>query len=161
MQKTLTKILLAAYLVLLTWVILFKLSFSPADLDHMRSINLIPFHYDTETDFHASEVIQNVLAFAPIGIYVKMLGASGKKAVAVGFSISFTFEALQFILACGATDITDIITNTTGALLGALLYTGLSRLVSRAMLDAVFNALASIATVLLALLLVITIVANH
>ena len=161
MQKTLTKILLAAYLALLTWIILFKLGFSLADLEHMRSINLIPFHYDNETDFHASEVIQNVLAFAPIGIYVKMLGASGKKAVLVGFFISFTFEALQFILACGATDITDIITNTTGALLGALLYTELSRLVSRAMLDAVFNALAFIATVLLTLLLVITIVANR
>lgn len=161
MQKTLTKILLGLYLAILTWIILFKLGFSLADLEPMRSINLIPFHYNTETDFHASEVIQNVLAFAPIGIYAKMLGASGKKAVAIGFCISFTFEALQFILACGATDITDIITNTTGTLLGALLYAGLSRLVSRAMLDAVLNALASIATVLLTLLLVITIVANR
>lgn len=161
MQKTLTKILLAAYLALLTWVVLFKLGFSLADLGQMRSINLIPFHYDTETDFHASEVVQNVLAFLPIGVYAKMLGASGKKAVAAGFCVSFTFEALQFILACGATDITDIITNTTGALLGALLYTGLSRLVSRPMLNAVLNALASIATVLLTLLLVITIVANR
>lgn len=161
MQKTLTKILLAAYLALLTWIILFKLGFSLADLERMRSINLIPFHYDTETDFHLSEVIQNMLVFLPIGIYVKMLGSSGKKAVAVGFGISFTFEALQFILACGATDITDIITNTTGALLGALLYTGLSRLVSRSMLNAVLNALASIATVLLTLLLVVTLLANR
>ncbi len=161
MQKTLTKILLVLYLVILTWVILFKLGFSLADLERMRSINLIPFHYDTETDFHASEVVRNVLAFLPIGIYVKMLGASAKKAAAVGFSVSFTFEALQFIFACGATDITDIITNTTGAVLGALLYAGLARLVSRAMLDAVLNALASIATVLLTLLLVITIVANR
>ncbi len=39
--------------------------------------------------------------------------------------LSLTFEIIQFIFAIGATDITDVITNTVGGFLGLKLY-GLS-----------------------------------
>ena len=41
----LATILFLIYLALLVWIILFKLQFSISDLDKVRSINLIPFHY--------------------------------------------------------------------------------------------------------------------
>ena len=160
MQNKITKILLWAYLCILIWVIVLKLGFSFSELDRYRSLNLIPFYYDKETSFHAREVIQNMLAFVPVGIYLKMLGADVKRAVKVGFAVSFLFELQQFVFACGASDITDIITNTTGALLGAVLYAALDRIMHRPALQTVVNVLACIATVLLAALLVILKVAN-
>ena len=51
-------ILFLIYLALLVWIILFKLQFSISDLDKVRSINFIPFHYDKEIGaaFHLTEV---------------------------------------------------------------------------------------------------------
>lgn len=161
MQKRITKVLLGSYLALLVWIILFKLGFSLADLEQQRSINLIPFHYDTETAFHAKEVINNMLVFLPVGVYLKMLGVRTKHAALAGVAVSLTFETLQFVLACGASDITDIITNTAGALVGAAVYAALEHVVNPRMLHLAVNALAAAATVLLAALLVITVVANR
>ena len=68
-------ILFLIYLALLVWIILFKLQFSISDLDKVRSINLIPFHYDKEIGaaFHLTEVLENFLIFVPMGIYLQML----------------------------------------------------------------------------------------
>ena len=161
MQKRITKVLLGSYLALLVWIILFKLRFSLADLEQQRSINLIPFHYDNETAFHAKEVINNMLVFLPVGVYLKMLGVRTRYAALAGFAISLTFETLQFVLACGASDITDVITNTAGALVGAAIYAALEHVVNPHMLHLAVNALAAAATVLLTALLVITVVANR
>ena len=38
--------LFAIYIALLVWIILLKLQFSISELDTIRKINLIPFHYD-------------------------------------------------------------------------------------------------------------------
>ena len=71
----LATILFLIYLALLVWIILFKLQFSISDLDKVRSINLIPFHYDKEVGaaFHLTEVLENFLIFVPMGIYLQML----------------------------------------------------------------------------------------
>ncbi len=45
--KIIIPMLFIIYLVILVWVILFKLQFSLGDIDHARSINLIPLHYST------------------------------------------------------------------------------------------------------------------
>lgn len=45
-----------------------------------------------------------------------------KKIIFLGFILSFTLETMQFILSIGASDITDIITNTTGTIVGLFLY---------------------------------------
>ena len=49
-SNCLATILFLIYLALLVWIILFKLQFSISDLDKVRSINLIPFHYDKEIE---------------------------------------------------------------------------------------------------------------
>ena len=74
-SNCLATILFLIYLALLVWIILFKLQFSISDLDKVRSINLIPFHYDKEVGaaFHLTEVLENFLIFVPMGIYLQML----------------------------------------------------------------------------------------
>ena len=79
-------ILFLIYLALLVWIILFKLQFSISDLDKIRSINFIPFHYDKEIGaaFHLTEVLENVLIFVPMGIYLQMLLAGIVSVVVIG-----------------------------------------------------------------------------
>ncbi len=122
----LVPVLFAVYMVLLVWIILFKLQFSITDLDTIRSINLIPFHYDNEVNdtFHLKEILENVLIFVPLGIYLCMLKhePSFKVKFMLVLSFSLILEISQYLLAVGRTDITDLITNTCGGLIGIALY---------------------------------------
>lgn len=155
-------VLFLIYLILLVWIILFKLQFSIHDLDMVRSVNFIPFYYDKEigTEFHLKEVFKNLLIFVPMGIYLQMLLPKGrfhgKLAVIAGTSL--LLETAQYVLAIGRSDITDLLTNTTGGLLGLALYCIIARLLrNRERADKLFLVLAVIASVivigLLALLL--------
>ena len=125
-----TPVLFLLYLVLLVWIILFKLQFSIADLDRMREINLIPFYSKEEVSFHATEVLENVLIFVPFGIYLclifKKLRFSGKLFLIAGMSV--LLELCQYVLAVGRSDVTDLITNVSGGLIGVFLYNTIVRL---------------------------------
>lgn len=110
------------YCVLLVWIILFKLQFSLNSLEKIRNINLIPFYYENNVSFHFREVIENVIIFIPLGIYLKMIGIDNKKTILFGFAVSLLLEVSQYVLRVGASDITDVITNTLGALIGVLFY---------------------------------------
>ena len=94
-------ILFLIYLALLVWIILFKLQFSISDLDKIRSINFIPFHYDKEVGaaFHLTEVLENFLIFVPMGIYLQMLLPRTK--LYVKFMLiagtSFLLETMQYV----------------------------------------------------------------
>ena len=122
--KATTIVLLVIYLFLLIWIILFKMAlFSEiADLDYIREINLIPFYYDKETSHHLTEVLQNVAIFVPVGIYLQMLKIDKSKSIIFGGGLSLLLETLQFIIGIGASDITDVITNTTGTIMGIVVY---------------------------------------
>lgn len=74
-SNRLIPLLFVVYLVILVWIILFKLQLSVGKLDYNRSINLIPFYYSNSvgTQFHLKEVLENVFIFAPYGIYLCML----------------------------------------------------------------------------------------
>lgn len=150
----LVPVLFLLYLVVLVWIILFKLSFSIRELDTIRSINLIPFYYATSvgTHFHLKEVLENVLIFAPFGIYLCMLRQEStfpqKAALILGTSLAL--ETAQFILSIGASDITDLITNTLGGILGIGIYHLFVRLLgNRERANTVMTILAAIVTVLL------------
>ena len=104
-------ILFLLYLALLIWIILFKLQFSILDLDRVREINLIPFYYEHEVTFHATEVLQNVLIFMPFGIYLCLLlpkSRFGVKLLLISV-VSLLLEICQYVLAIGRSDITDLI----------------------------------------------------
>ena len=154
-------VLFLIYLALLVWIILFKLQFNINDLDTVRKINIIPFYYDKEigVDFHIKEVLENLLIFVPMGIYLQMLLFKSKSylKLLIIAGISLLLEITQYILAIGSSDITDLITNTAG-LLGIALYSIVARLLkSREKADKLFLVIAVIVSTfiigLLALLL--------
>ena len=125
-QQLLTTCLLVVYLFILTWIILFKIQFSIQELDHLRSINLIPFHESVIVNnrIEFSEIYDNILVFIPFGLYVSMLKNNWpflKKVIPI-VSVSLLYEVLQFIFAVGASDITDLIGNTLGGIIGIAIY---------------------------------------
>ena len=161
-EKTKSKILLGIYLLLLVWIILFKLSYRFSDLITPRSINLIPFYYPHETSFHLSEVIDNILIFIPLGILLKMLNTSNTKTILLGLSFSFFLETLQFILSIGASDITDIITNTTGTLFGLTFYLILNKIFKdKIKINKILNGIGTIVAVLFISLIILLIISNQ
>jgi len=126
--KLFSNALLALYLLLLLWLILFKLSvdFSGVLGHPLRSLNLIPFADYSRAN--SREMIDNLLAFIPLGVLLGLnLKRTGfwRKLSYLGL-LSLVAEATQFGLAIGVSDITDVILNTLGGAVGLLLY-GLGR----------------------------------
>lgn len=124
-QKNMAFIVFGGYFLLLIWLILFKFQIDISNMDTIRSINVIPFHYSNEIGgkFHLKEVIYNVLVFVPLGVYIQFFKPKWPFLLKtlLGLCISFIFECLQYIFSIGASDITDIIDNTLGGILGILM----------------------------------------
>lgn len=160
-SRRLTVILFAVYMVILTWIILFKFSFG--ELPHLRGVNLIPFAGSVIVNgrLFYSELILNVLAFIPFGAYMSMINPEYPvcKRVLWIATVSLAYEVLQFVFAIGATDITDFINNTLGGFLGCMLYLVFSK-VFRERANKVLNALALIGTVGIVMLMALLVVYN-
>ncbi|MBF0713946.1 VanZ family protein [Gemella sp. GH3] len=117
-----TKILFSVYLIFLTWIIIFKME---ADIIAFltepvsRTINTIPYKY-----MNPMEVFLNILIFIPFGIYssVTMPKTNNFNKIFLAFTLSLFYEASQFIFAIGMTDITDLIDNTLGAIIGIIIF---------------------------------------
>jgi len=126
-MKSLSRTLFAAYLIILLWIVLFKFSYDPVAVIRdfqTRNLNLIPF-----AQANKSEMISNIIAFIPFGV---MLGVSFKQfaftyQIAAVFAFSLAVEILQYALAIGVADITDVIMNTLGGLMGMALYAAASK----------------------------------
>ena len=121
-----TVALFVVYLLFLVWVIIFKLGFSLNEIGTIKAYNFVPFHYEDGHNirFHFSEIRDNVLIFVPMGVYLCLLFKKipfGGKAALI-FAVSLALECFQYILAVGSFDITDLITNTTGGLVGIGVY---------------------------------------
>ncbi|MBC2889346.1 VanZ family protein [Gordonibacter massiliensis (ex Traore et al. 2017)] len=164
-SRTLTGCLLAVYLAVLAWIILLKMQFSLDVVGTMRSVNLVPLAGATVINgaLDYREAVQNVLAFAPFGLYAGML--FGRRSLWWGLApialVSLAFEALQFAFAMGASDVTDLLANTAGGALGLCLY-ALARRIARSDERAMRagNAVALAGTALVLAFLGVLIVAN-
>lgn len=161
--QSLTLVLLIIYLIILSWIILFKTSLSWSELPNIRSVNLIPFGESVIVNgqVYFSEIINNLIVFIPLGIYLGMLKPQWsffKKVLSV-LGISLIYEVIQYILAIGATDITDVIANTAGGIVGILLYILLSKALKEKTTK-VLNTVAVICTVLALALLSILMIVN-
>lgn len=127
--------------------------------------NLIPFYYDKEigTAFHLKEVLENLLIFVPMGIYLQMLLPKRRlhtKLIIIA-GTSLLLEALQYVLAIGRSDITDLLTNTAGGLLGLVLYCIVARLLgNRVRADKLFLILAVIVSAIVIGLLALILLMN-
>ncbi|WP_042274523.1 VanZ family protein [[Clostridium] dakarense] len=166
-QRNLTMILFTVYFFILIWILLFKMSFlfgfSLDSIHGNRSINLIPFSGSVIANgkIYINEIINNILVFVPVGIYTCMLNPKWSfiKKISLSFFVSLSIEVLQFIFAIGATDITDLIGNTLGGIVGIGVFYIFAKVFKNKTIK-VFNILASIATVGLVGLLSILILAN-
>ena len=125
-MKALSRSLFAAYVLILLWVVLFKFSYDPiAVIRHaqIRTLNLHPFAWARN-----SEMIANLVAFIPFGV---LLGVNFKRGafrykLAVIFAFSLVVEIIQFALAIGVADVTDVIMNTLGGFIGLTAYNAAS-----------------------------------
>ncbi len=164
-QRILTGSLFAVYLLVMTWIILFKMKSPFEPFYPFRSINLIPFYQSVVVNdrIEWSEIYGNILIFVPFGLYISMLKDNWsflKKVIPI-FSVSFFYEAMQFILAVGASDITDLIGNTFGGILGIAVYAAVRRLLkTQRKTSTVLNAVALAGTLLAVALLAFLIVSN-
>lgn len=100
------------------------------------NVNLIPFRIFTDslrmasqgdTTYFLINFLGNIATFLPIGFFPMLLFSrmTVKKASAVGFCVSLFIEVCQIVIQRGC-DVDDLLLNTLGALLGALLYRLLS-----------------------------------
>lgn len=124
--KKITSILFIVYFMMLTWIIVFKMELSMSNLVAERSINLIPFKESVIVNgkISFSEIIDNAIVFIPVGVFTAMLADNLKfiKMTAVPFGISLFYEITQYIFAVGACDVTDLINNTLGGIVGILIF---------------------------------------
>ena len=120
-RKKWTMGLYFVYLAFVVWVILLKFNITPADLPHLRNINLILYGDSgiINGQLDVRELVENILIFVPFGVYAGMLvkERSWWKVILAGAGFSLILETLQYVFAIGASDITDVINNTLGQLL--------------------------------------------
>jgi len=164
-SKKLTKILFAAYLAAMTWIIVFKMEFFIENLAGIRSINLIPFNGSAIVNgaIDVSEIINNALIFIPLGIYAGLLLRDGgfREKLLLIAGVSLSYEALQYILAIGRSDITDLISNCLGGIVGLLLYAAIGWLCKTDTRTAIcVNVCALVGTICAAAFIAVLFIAN-
>lgn len=158
-----TAVLLGIYLVILTWIILFKMQTSLSLLPQFRGINLIPFAGSgvVNGNIYWDEIWNNVLVFVPVGLYIGMLKPEKtfvKKLLPIA-GLSLVYEVMQYLFSIGASDSTDVITNTAGGAAGLAVYFLLSKLLKEKT-NRILNRAAIVCTALVCILLALLIVLN-
>lgn len=153
LANKLTDLLLIIYSVVLFWIIVLKLNIS-FSYKGTQNVNFIPFRepllYNGRIDYN--EIFLNILIFVPLGLYVGILfkKLSLAQKMFSFFMVSLCCEVCQYILKIGAFDITDIINNTFGGIIGLLLYKGLEKAFnSPAKAQKLINIIATIGTIII------------
>lgn len=119
------RVLLAAafvvYVLLLGWIILWKLEVPHVGDGSLRVVKLLPFFASGDAGASAPlELLVNLLLFIPLGTYLGLIvpGMRWGRATVTILGASFVLEAVQYVLALGSSDVTDLIVNTAGGLIG-------------------------------------------
>ena len=145
--------LFVVYLALLAWVVLWKLQLPYVGEGELRHVKLVPFAPTAEDGAsEPAEVVANVLLFVPFGIYLGLLAPSFRwsRVAGVFAGSSVALEVVQYVLAIGSADVTDIVVNTLGGLAGLGLVV-LARRRLRERTGAVLMRVCAVMTVLLVL----------
>jgi glycopeptide antibiotics resistance protein len=139
-------------MLLLFWIIALKCNMKDAILDAKIYNNWFTLaerfemylSYFAKTDFKDGAV--NVLVFIPLGMLMPFLmrKCAVLKTMLLCFFISAGFEVLQIINCIGAFTYIDIINNTAGGIIGAIIYLLLHKKVKEKPLTVAFTVLISI-----------------
>lgn len=125
-NQRLTEVLFIIYLLALVWIIVFKMEFSFADINGMQNLNLDPYSAPARINGEVvyEEIYFNILAFLPFGLYLGILFKKWNvyQNILVFLLVSLSFETVQYIFAIGASDITDVINNVLGGIIGMVLF---------------------------------------
>ena len=153
----LTTLLLVIYLAALFWIVVLKLNIS-FSYKGTRNLNLIPFRepllYNGRFDYN--EIFLNILIFVPLGLYVGILFKKFSVAQKIFsfFLVSLICELCQLAQKIGAFDITDLINNTFGGIIGLVLFKGIEKIFGdTAKAQKLINIIATIGTILIVTLL--------
>lgn len=164
-SKNVTLGLLIVYLTALTWIVVFKMELDISTLRQMnlRSINLIPFAGSAIVNgkVEVSEILLNIAAFIPFGVYLSMAEPKIRfiwKVLPI-FAVSLMYEVVQYCFAIGASDITDLIGNTLGGMIGIGFFTVCSKILGEKTVR-ILNILAAVGTVVAVAFLALLIAAN-
>ncbi|HEY4431853.1 MAG TPA: VanZ family protein [Paenibacillus sp.] len=99
-----------------------------------RQGNYIPFkeisrgieHLSISDPFSSLNLVGNILAFIPFGVFVPMLFLQKvrlfQKVFMLSFALSLSFEVTQLMLYIGTFDVDDLILNTSGGVVGYGIY---------------------------------------
>ena len=109
MGKKSTKALVALYILIILWITLF--SRRPGTERIFRGL-----FWEIEMGYW-NNIIQNILLFVPLGFLI-----GGKRGIIAGVLLSIGIELTQYIAVLGYCELDDVLNNTIGAAIGALLY---------------------------------------
>lgn len=104
-------------------------------------INLLPFTYLFDYDVMREAIVNligNIMMFVPVGIVYPIVYRkldTHAKVIAAGVGLSLAIEILQLPFFDRVTDIDDLILNSTGYILGYLIYLGVKRITKRKTAD--------------------------
>ena len=85
-------------------------------------IHWMPFEgYRLEDWFGGGGFVMNIAAFAPLGLLLSHLGMKRGRVCALGLTCSLCLEAAQLMTGRGYCDSADVLANTLGAAIGAVL----------------------------------------
>lgn len=125
-NQRLTEWLFIIYLLVLVWIIVFKMEFLIGDINDMQNVNLDPYSAPARINGEVvyEEIIFNILAFLPFGMYLGILFRKWNiyQNILVFLLVSLSFEVVQYIFSIGASDITDVINNVFGGIIGMILF---------------------------------------
>lgn len=124
------------YLIMLTWIIVFKFRLDLSSLKYIRSINLVPFKSNGAVNGY-SEIFINLMLFIPVGIYVRLIFKEKSNLINCVhiISISIIYEILQYVFHIGVSDITDVIMNSLGGIVGMVFISLVLKVLSKLIAD--------------------------
>lgn len=131
--------MIAGILFVLYFAVLFYFLFFSEEMGRTYSerayhYNLVPFkeigrflryHRTLGTGTVLLNIVGNVVAFVPFGIFLPVFSARCRKVwftVFYSFELSLLVELLQLVTKVGSFDVDDLILNTIGGLAGFLIY---------------------------------------
>lgn len=110
--------MITAYFSMLFAAVLLPLGGKPS-----QGVQLVPFRWVADSLRDGMIAFEgmalNILLFVPLGFFAKVLWRRGRtEAVALGFVVSLAIEVTQLVMGHRLFDVDDLISNTTGALVG-------------------------------------------